>query len=190
MHETDIFYPASQADWREWLEHHHQAKQAVWLVFYSKKSGRASLSWSEAVDMALCFGWIDSKKVKIDAETSHQFFSRRKPNSTWSKINKEKVQQLTDQGLMTPAGLDVITIAKQNGSWELLDTVEALLIPDDLEKAFASYEGARDYFVSLSKSDKKIMLTSLVLARRPETRQKRIDEIAFWAGRQQKPKPL
>lgn len=95
-----------------------------------------------------------------------------------------------DQGLMAPAGLDAIAIAKQNGSWELLDAAEALLIPDDLEKAFERYEGARDYFVSLSKSDRKIMLTSLVLARRPETRQKRIDEIAFWAGQQQKPKPL
>jgi len=188
MNETEIFYPKSPADWRKWLEKNHLSKQSVWLVFYSKSSDKPSISWSEAVDVALCFGWIDSKKIKIDEETSHQFFSKRKPNSTWSKINKEKVQQLIEKGLVAQADLDIIEIAKQNGSWAILDEVEELIIPHDLEKAFEKYKGSKDYFLSLSKTVRKMMLSWIVLAKRPETRQKRIDEIAELAGQNKKPK--
>ncbi|MBD1426183.1 YdeI/OmpD-associated family protein [Sphingobacterium arenae] len=188
MDEIEIFYPTSQADWRKWLEKNHLSKQSVWLVFYSKSSKKPSISWSEAVDVALCFGWIDSKKIKIDDEKSHQFFSKRKHNSTWSKINKEKVQQLIENGLVTQAGLDIIEIAKQNGSWTILDDVEELIIPNDLEKAFKKHNGSKDYFLSLSKTVRKMMLQWVVLAKRPETRQKRIDEIAELAGQNNKPK--
>lgn len=124
MNKIEIFHPTSPTAWRKWLEKNHPSKQAVWLVFYNKSSSRQSVSWSDAVDVALCFGWIDSKKIKIDEDTSHQFFSRRKPNSTWSKINKEKVQKLIDNGLMTPAGYESIETAKQNGTWTILDEVE------------------------------------------------------------------
>lgn len=116
--EIEIFYPASQAEWRLWLQQNHFSKKAVWLVFYNKKSKIKSITWSEAVDEALCFGWIDSKKISIDKDTSHQFFSKRKPKSTWSKINKNKVEKLIEQGLMTEAGfvqlsfvLDVIILS-------------------------------------------------------------------------------
>ncbi len=187
MNESEIFYPTSQTAWRKWLEENHLSKQSVWLVYYAKSSEKPSITWSDAVDEALCFGWIDSKKIKIDEETSHQFFSKRKPKSTWSKINKEKVQQLIENGLMTQAGLDSIETAKQNGSWTILDEVEKLIIPDDLEKAFKNHRGSKDYFLSLSKSIRKIMLSSLVLARRPETRQKRIVEIVENAKRSLKP---
>jgi uncharacterized protein YdeI (YjbR/CyaY-like superfamily) len=91
--EIEVFYPISLTAWRKWLENNRLSKQAVWLVFYNKNSEKTSISWSESVDVALCFGWIDSKKISIDKETSHQFFSKRKPKSTWSKINKQKVQQ-------------------------------------------------------------------------------------------------
>lgn len=188
MHETEIFYPANQAAWRAWLEEHHLSKQSVWVVFYAKSSNKPSISWSEAVEEALCFGWIDSKKIKIDAETSHQFFSKRKPKSTWSRINKEKVEGLLKKGLMKQAGLDCIAVAKQNGSWTILDEVEELTIPKDLEKAFKKHRGAKAWFLSLSKSIRKMMLTSLVLARRAETRQKRIDEMAELAGQKKRPK--
>lgn len=184
----EIFYPASQAEWRGWLAKNHLSKQSVWLVFYAKSSEKPSITWSQAVDMALCFGWIDSKKVKIDSETSHQFFSKRKPKSTWSKINKDKVRQLTEKGLMTQAGFNSIDIAKQNGSWTILDEVEKLKIPNDLEKEFKKHKGSKDYFLSLSKTVRKMMLTSLILAKRPETRQKRIAEIAEQAGENKKPK--
>lgn len=187
MQEIVIFYPTSLAAWRKWLEKNHLSKQAVWLVFYTKSSGKPSISWSDAVDVALCFGWIDSKKIKIDEETAHQFFSKRKARSTWSKINKEKVRQLIDKGLMTKSGYECIDIAQQNGSWTILDEVEDLVIPADLEKAFRKHEGSKDYFVSLSKSARKMMLQWIILAKRPETRQKRVDEIAAHAGLKKKP---
>lgn len=187
MNEIETFYPTSPAAWRKWLEKNHLSKQAVWLVFHAKASKRKSISWSEAVDVALCYGWIDSKRIKIDEETSHQFFSKRKPKSTWSKINKEKVQKFMEQGLMTKAGLESIAIAQQNGSWTFLDEVEALIIPEDLEAAFGQYAGAHTFFMGLSKSVKKMMLHWIVAARRPETRQKRIEEIAMCAGENRKP---
>ena len=168
----------------------HVSKQSVWLVFYSKSSTKKSITWSEAVDVALCYGWIDSKKIKIDEETSHQFFSKRKAQSTWSKINKEKVRQLIEQGLMTQAGSDSIEKAKQNGSWTVLDEVEELIIPQDLDEAFNKFEGSKTYFLSLSKSVKKMMLQWLVLAKRPETRQKRISEIIESFARKEIPAPF
>jgi uncharacterized protein YdeI (YjbR/CyaY-like superfamily) len=121
--EIEIFYPKSQTEWRKWLQDNHLSSQAVWLVYYKKKSNIASITWSEAVDVALCFGWIDSKRISIDQETSHQFFTKRKPKSTWSKINKNKVEKLIEQGLMTEAGFKSIDIAKQNDSWTILDEV-------------------------------------------------------------------
>ena len=188
--EVEVFYPISLTAWRKWLVKNHLSKQAVWLVFFSKASNKESISWSNAVDVALCFGWIDSKKIKIDEERSHQFFSRRKANSTWSKINKEKVLRLISGGLMTEAGFKSIELAKQNGSWKILDEVEELIIPKDLEKEFKTKKGSKNFFLSLSKSIRKAILQWLVLARRPETRQKRISEIVELADQQQKPRHL
>lgn len=188
--EIEIFYPTSQTAWRKWLEQNHLSKQAVWLVFYNKKSEKKSIIWSEAVDVALCFGWIDSKKIKIDEETSHQFFSKRKPKSTWSKINKEKIERLIEQGLMTEAGFKSIATAIQNGSWTILDEVEELIIPADLEAAFADKPNSKDFFLSLSKSVRKIILAWLVFAKTIETRQKRITEIVESAEQKLKPKHL
>lgn len=186
--EAAVFYPKTLAAWRKWLEKNHESASAVWLVFYKKKSGKPSITWSEAVDVALCYGWIDSKKVAVDSEKSHQFFSKRKAKSTWSKINKDKVRQLMDAGLMRPAGLKIIETAKQNGSWTLLDEVEQLLLPPDLEQALAEQAEAKAYFLNLSKSAKKILLLRLVLAKKQETRQKRIDEILVLAAQKLKPK--
>jgi len=99
MNEIEIFYPASQAAWRQWLETNHLSKQSVWLVFYSKSSDRPSISWSEAVDVALCFGWIDSKKIKIDDHTAHQFFSKRKNHKVPGvKSTKKKYGNSLTQG--------------------------------------------------------------------------------------------
>ena len=175
--EMEIFYPTSTTEWRKWLQKNHISKQCVWLIFYKKASKKASISWSDAVDEALCFGWIDSKKIAIDEEKSQQFFSKRKPKSTWSKINKLKIEQLIGKGLMNKAGYDIIEIAKQNGSWTILDEVEELIIPEDLATAFEAKPEAKAFFFNLSKSAKKVLLQSLVLAKRQETRQKRIAEI-------------
>jgi uncharacterized protein YdeI (YjbR/CyaY-like superfamily) len=188
QNEIATFYPASRQAWRAWLKDNHSSKQAVWLVCYKMKANIPTISWSDAVEEALCFGWIDSVRKSLDNDSFVQFFSKRKPISTWSKVNKEKVQQLIDDGSMTKAGLAIIEIAKQNGSWNILDTVEELLIPEDLENEFKSKEGAKDFFLGLSKSIQKMMLQWIVLAKRPETRQNRIKEIAEHAAQKRKPK--
>lgn len=188
--EVEIFYPQHLAEWWEWLEQNHQSKQSVWLVYYRKSTGKKTLTWSEAVDMALCFGWIDSKQVKIDDEKSHQFFSKRKAKSVWSKINKEKIDRLSKEGLMTKAGWNSVNIAKKNGSWTILDEVEELIVPEDLEAAFKGKKMAKEYFTSLSKSTRKALLQWLVMAKRAETRQNRITEIVAMAEQKQKPKHL
>ena len=186
--ENSIFYPSTLGEWRQWLSENHVEKEFVWLVFYKKKTGKPTITWSQSVDEALCFGWIDSVQKKYDEERSIQFFSKRKPKSTWSKINKEKIKNLINEGRMTQAGLDCITIAKQNGSWTILDEVEELIIPEDLAIELNAKADAKDFFMSLSKSIRKAMLQWLVLAKRPETRQKRITEIVELADKKQKPK--
>lgn len=186
--DTPSFSPNSRQAWRQWLEANHRSQQSVWLVYYKKKSGVPSISYSDAVDEALCFGWIDSTKKTIDHETFTQFFCKRKPRSVWSTINKEKVQRLTEAGLMTEAGYESINIAQQNGSWIILDVAETLLIPEDLETAFEAHAGSKDFFLGLSKSTRKAILQWLVLAKQAATRQKRILEIAVLAGQGQKPK--
>ncbi len=174
---NEHFYPENRQQWREWLQKNHDKEQSVWVVYYKVKSGKSSMSWSEAVDEALCFGWIDSTRKTLDESSFIQFFTRRKPKSVWSKINKEKVERLISEGKMMQAGFDSIERAKENGSWTILDSVEALIIPDDLEAAFKSKPGSKEYFLGLSKSAKKFMLYPLVQAKREETRAKRIEHI-------------
>lgn len=166
----------------------HQSRQSVWLIYYKIKSGKPTLKYDDAVDEALCFGWIDSKAKPIDDERFMQFFSKRKAKSVWSKINKERVGRLIAEGLMTDAGFECIEIAKQNGFWSILDTAESLEIPDDLEAEFQTIPDSKDYFLSLSRSDKRNILQWLVLARRIETRQKRISEIVELSAQRLKPK--
>lgn len=186
--DLETFCPASPQQWSHWLQEHHAKKQSIWLIYYKKKTNLPTITWREAVDEALCYGWIDGTKRSIDDEKFMQFFSKRKPGSSWSKINKGKVQQLIEQGRMTQAGLDSIETAKQNGSWGILDDVEALKIPKDLEKAFKAKPGSKAFFLSLSKSVRKAMLQGLVFARRKETRQKRIVQIVALADQKLKPK--
>lgn len=185
--EVETVCPANRQRWREWLEEHHAQKQSVWLIYRKKKSGSPTLAWSEAVNEALCFGWIDSQSKSIDKDTYMQFFSRRKPHSVWSKINKEKVQQLIDDGLMTKAGFKSIETARQNGSWTILDEVEALIIPMDLADAFQKRPTAQSYFQTLSRSDKRAILQWLALAKRAETRQNRIIDLVERAEQHLKP---
>ncbi len=186
--EIETFYPTNQEEWRQWLMENHQSKQSIWLVYYRKKSEKPSISWSDAVDEALCFGWIDSTKKTIDAECFIQFFSKRKPKSGWSKINKEKVDKLIEAKQMTAAGLDCIEKAKQNGSWTALDEIETLKIPDDLEKALERHSGAKEFFLSLSKSVRKTMLHWVTFAKQAETRERRINELVEFAAKGEKPK--
>ncbi|GGF02930.1 YdeI/OmpD-associated family protein [Hymenobacter cavernae] len=186
--ELETFCPTNRQHWRAWLQEHHDKKQSVWLVYHKKKSATPTLTWSEAVDEALCFGWIDSQAKPIDDEKYRQFFSRRKPKSGWSRVNKEKIQRLIAEGMMTQAGLDSIETAKQNGSWTILDDVEALILPADLEQALQRRPNAKSYFLGLSRTDKRNILQRLVLAKRPATRQNRIAELIALADQQLKSK--
>ncbi len=186
--EIETFYPKSRQEWREWLQENHTQKQSVWLIYYKKKSAIPTVMYSDAVDEALCFGWIDSKAKPLDNEKFMQFFSKRKANSVWSKVNKAKVERLIGEGLMTKAGFESIEIAQQNGSWTILDEAEALIIPKDLDDEFQKRPKAKNYFLGLSRSDKRNILQWLVLAKREETRQKRIAEIVELADQNQKPK--
>ena len=183
----ETFCPASPPHWREWLQAHHAEKQSVWLIYHKKHSATPSLTWSQAVDEALCFGWIDSRAQPLDDERYRQFFSRRKPGSGWSKINKAKVARLVAAGLMTPAGFASIETAKQNGAWTLLDDVEELRLPADLAQPLQAQPLAARYFERLSRTDRRNILQWLVLAKRPATRQKRIAEIVALAAQQLKP---
>ncbi|KAA6439336.1 hypothetical protein FEM33_13805 [Dyadobacter flavalbus] len=188
--EKDIhtFCPADKQQWRAWLAENHSREKSVWLIYHKKKSGIPTITWSEAVDEALCFGWIDSLSRRMDENRFMQFFTRRKPDSVWSKINKEKVNRFMEAGLMMPAGLEAIYTAKQNGSWTVLDDVEALIVPADLQSELHRRPDAEKFYQSLCRSDKRNLLQWIVLAKRPETRQKRISEIVEYTDRNQKPK--
>lgn len=187
-HEADMFCPADQEDWRKWLEQYHDKKESVWVVLYKKDASVTNLSWSEAVDEALCFGWIDSTKRTVDEEKYKQYFARRKPNSIWSKINKDKIKTLTKSGKMTEAGMASVKIAKKNGSWTRFDAVENLEIPIELNRAFRKVRGSKPYFNSLSKSMRKQLLYWIISAKRPETKEKRIQDVVTAAGKKTTPK--
>jgi uncharacterized protein YdeI (YjbR/CyaY-like superfamily) len=172
----NAIHPLTRTEWREWLAVNHQRDKGVWLISFKKATGKPSFSYAEAVEEALCFGWIDSKPNKLDAERSMLWFASRKSGSGWSKPNKIRVKALLETGLMTPAGLAKVEAAKQDGSWYALDAVEALEIPPDLELALNANEAAKQYFNAFPRSAKRGILEWIANAKRPETRAKRIAE--------------
>jgi uncharacterized protein YdeI (YjbR/CyaY-like superfamily) len=180
---VEAFYPKSRKAWRHWLQRNHVKKEKVWLIFYKKETEKSGFTYAEAVEEALCFGWIDSTANKRDAESSYRYFAKRSPKSNWSKLNKQRVKKLIKEGLMTKAGLDMITLAKKSGTWIALDHVEDRLMPDDLLKALAKNKHARKNFEAFSKSSQKIILGWIANARRDETRKKRIQETVTLASK-------
>ncbi len=170
------FYAKSQEEWRKWLEGNHQSEKSIWLIIYKKDSGTPSVYYPDAVDEAICFGWIDSKPNKRDEESYYQFFAKRNPKSNWSKVNKGKVARLLEKGLIASAGLEAIEAAKQNGTWTALDKVEEMTIPEDLQQAFDKNKTAFTHFDKFPRSSKRNILEWIMNAKRPETRQTRIDE--------------
>ena len=171
-------HPKTRAEWRTWLEQNHMQTQGVWLIRYKKGTGKPWFDDNDAVEEALCFGWIDSKPNKLDEERSMVWFAPRKPRTGWSKLNKERVERLLTQGLMMPAGLAKIEAAKQDGSWNALDAIEALEIPADLESALNEYAAAKQNFEAFPRSVKRGILEWIASAKKPETRAKRIQETA------------
>jgi uncharacterized protein YdeI (YjbR/CyaY-like superfamily) len=180
-------YARNREEWRSWLAENHDKEPAVWLYLYNKSSGEESIDWDAAVDEALCFGWIDSVVNRIDDRVRRQYFSPRKPKGNWSKINKAKIERLTAEGRMAPAGIAAVERAKANGSWETLDKVEAMEMPDDLAAVLAAHPKARPYFDSLSKTRRWEMLYWLNGAKRETTRAERIRQIAEAAAEERRP---
>lgn len=177
MEEKDLLYFKNAQEWREWLHDNHHSSLGVHLIFYKMYSTFESMRWEEAVQVALCYGWIDSTVKKLDDHRRKQLFTPRKDKSVWSKVNKTYVDQLLADNLMHESGLQKIEIAKQNGSWESLDHVEAFVIPADLEAAFLKNTEANTNFNGFSKTYKKSYLYWLSQAKRPETRVARIEVI-------------
>jgi uncharacterized protein YdeI (YjbR/CyaY-like superfamily) len=169
--------PSSRADWRGWLEEHHASSPGIWLVYWKKGSGQPTLSYEDAVEEALCFGWIDSRVNALDADRYQQIFTPRKPTSAWSRLNKERVARLLAAGLIAPPGLAVIEAAQRNGAWSTYDAVEALEVPPDLVAALAADPLAKASFHAFSPSHRKQWLYWLADAKRPETRARRLAQI-------------
>lgn len=162
--------------WRAWLSKNHATQKGIWLVFYKKHTGKPTVSYEDAVQEALCYGWIDSTVRTIDEERYMQLFTPRKAGSNWSDLNKRRVKKLIEQGSMTGTGLRKIEEAKKDGSWRNLDAVEKLKIPPDLLKALSSNSKTKKNFEGLSPSRKKQFLWWIESAKTTGTRQKRIAE--------------
>lgn len=173
-------------EFRAWLHEHHDSAGAVWLVYFKKGSGTPSIAWSAAVDEALCYGWIDSKAQAIDDDRYEQYFCPRKPTGPWSKINKNKIAALDTAGRIQPAGAAAVERAKTNGSWTILDDAQDHIVPDDLSEAFAD-QRARDNFDRFSPSRRTNILCWIALAKRDDTRRRRIQQTADAASNGQAP---
>lgn len=179
---ANSIHAKTRAEWRNWLKANHTQTEGVWLIMYKKAANKPRVLYEEAVEEALCFGWIDSKPGKLDDERTMLYFSPRKPRSGWAKPNKERVARLIEAKLMMPAGLAKVEAAKRDGSWTSLDAVEALEVPPDLATALASYTRAREHFDAFPRSVKRGILEWIALAKKPETRVKRIEETARLAS--------
>jgi uncharacterized protein YdeI (YjbR/CyaY-like superfamily) len=177
------FYAKDRKTWRKWLQENHEKKSSVWLLIYHKSSDTPSVYYDEAVEEALCFGWIDSTPNKRDHESRYQYFARRKTRSNWSKLNKTRIKKLTKLGLMHPSGQTMIDLAKKNGSWSALDEVEKMVIPADLEKHLKKNKIALKNFEAFPPSARKAIFHWITSAKLDETRKKRIDETVSLAAK-------
>ena len=181
------FYARSRAEWRAWLEAHHATEAGVWLIYYKQHSSQPRVEYDEAVEEALCFGWIDSRPNTLDDERYMQLFTPRKAKSPWSKSNKERVEKLIAQGRMATAGLAAIEAAKRNGSWNAYDAIENLSVAEDFSAALAANPAALKNFEAFSNSTKKQILWYIESAKRSETRARRISQIVESAEQNRNP---
>ncbi len=171
-----LFFESSAA-WRAWLAKHHASAAGAWLKLAKKDSGIASVSYSEALDVALCYGWIDGQKDRYDGEHWLQRFTPRRPRSKWSKINCERIAALVAKGKMRPPGLREVEAAKADGRWEAAyQGMRAAEVPDDLRQELDANERARDFFATLSSANRYAILYRLHEAKRPETRARRLKQ--------------
>lgn len=161
--------------WRKWLKDNHDKIDAIWLLIYKKESSIESVYYNEAVDEALCFGWIDSKPNQRDHESYYQYFSKRNPKSNWSKVNKEKIKRLLENNLMSERGLEMVALAKSSGTWDALNDVDNLIVPDDMMEKFKLNKKAFEFWNNFPPSTRRGILEWIFNAKRAATREKRID---------------
>ncbi|MCM4152261.1 hypothetical protein DHD05_11725 [Arenibacter sp. N53] len=171
------FYFKTSSEWRAWLQHHHASSSGVHLIFYKVANEQDSMRWEDAVQVAICYGWIDSTVKSLGEGKRRQYFCPRKPKSVWSKLNKKYIKELTAAGKMHHSGLEKVKAAKIDGSWKALDDVENGIIPEDLKHAFNKEKVAYINYQGFANSYRKNYLYWLHQAKRDETRQKRITEI-------------
>jgi uncharacterized protein YdeI (YjbR/CyaY-like superfamily) len=171
MAELKKVRPKSRAAWREWLEEHHATSLGIWLVFAKKDTGLPTLTYEDAVQEALCFGWIDSLVKSIDERFHMQMFTPRKPKSAWSATNKARLAKLMKAGVMAPAGLAAVALAKKSGSWKTYADVDAMTIPPELQRAFDANPDARKNWLTYTTSAQRSFLHMINNAKRPETRE-------------------
>lgn len=175
MNNVAHFYAPDRKSWRAWLEANHDKENAVWLVF--DKGTHRTMSWQDIVEEALCYGWIDSRPGKVSETQSKIYVSKRKAKSVWSKINKQHVERLIKQGLMQPAGMASIEVAKKNGSWNALDLSDNLVYPPGLVALFARDNQAATNFANFPVGSQKNSLQWIYDAKTDTTRNKRIQHV-------------
>ena len=172
------------AEFRRWLERNHAASTGVWLRLFKKASGEKSVTYAEALDQALCYGWIDGQVKPLDSLSWLRKFTPRRPKSGWSKINTQHAERLIQSGAMTPAGLAAIAAAKADGRWEAAYAGQAgMEVPDDLTTALRANPRAREMFETLSSANRYAILYRIGNAKKPETRSRRIDQFVEMLGR-------
>jgi uncharacterized protein YdeI (YjbR/CyaY-like superfamily) len=172
--------------WRGWLEANHATCRGAWLVTWKPRTGRTTLDYEAAVEEALCFGWVDSTGGSLDENRGRLYFAPRKPRSVWAASNRARVERLIAAGRMAPAGLAAVERARTNGAWDVLDAAERLVVPDDLTAALEMRPPAAVNFAAFTPSARRMLLSWVALARRPETRAKRVAEIADAAARNER----
>lgn len=167
----------SQQEWEQWLEENHTTSNGVWLQIAKKDSGMESVSYKEAIDSSLCYGWIDGQSASLDDKFWLQRFTRRSSRSKWSKINCGKIQALTEQGRMKEAGMREVERAKADGRWEkAYDSPRTIVVPEDFQKQLDEHPSARDFFATLNSTNRYAILYQIHEAKRPETRARRIEK--------------
>jgi len=165
-------------DWERWLIENHAAPGGLWLKIAKKASGRRSVTYPEALDVALCYGWIDGQKRLYDAEYFLQKFTPRRPKSIWSKVNVENIARLTAAGLMRAPGLAVVETAKADGRWDqAYDSSRTIEVPEDFRIALEANSKAKVFFFTLNKTNTYAILWRIQAAKKPETRQARIEKL-------------
>jgi uncharacterized protein YdeI (YjbR/CyaY-like superfamily) len=188
MDAPELLYFVSSAEWREWLEHNHKAATEAWLVHYKKGTKKPGVSYREALDEALCFGWIDTKLKSLDKESFKLRWVPRQPGSLWSKQNKDRAEELVEQGRMTGAGLASIEEARKSGNWDKAYTLLTRWdTPEDLRKALAQNPQALAQFEAWANSHRNQYIHWVNSARTQATRDKRIAEVVRRAEANIKP---